>query len=93
VAAGLGCLLACALADDVAAADVGAVDASKRAVNTVCPVSGKKIDPLVEPVPATKDGRTVLIGSDSAADAAIIRAHPDQYVDAALANRKADPAP
>jgi len=66
-------------------------DVAKRAINTVCPVSGKKIDPNVEPVPATKDGRTVMIGADNATDAATIKANPAKYVDAALANRKADP--
>ncbi len=86
--AGLLCLgVACAPA--LSAAE--AIDASKRAINTVCPVSGKKIDPHVEPIPATKDGRTVMIGADSAADAATIKANPAKYVDAALANRKADP--
>jgi hypothetical protein len=73
------------------AADFMTVDANLRAVNTICPVSGKKIDPTVEPVKATKNGRTVLIGADNAADAATIRANPGKYVDAALANRKADP--
>jgi hypothetical protein len=86
--AGLLCL-GVALSPALNAAD--AIDAAKRAINTVCPVSGKKIDPNVEPVPATKNGRTVMIGADNAIDAATIKANPAKYVDAALANRKADP--
>jgi hypothetical protein len=85
-AAGLACLAAGA----AGAADAP-IDASKRAINTICPVSGKKIDPFLEPVKASKASRVVLIGADSSTDAEIIRAHPDQYVDAALANRKAEP--
>ena len=91
LAAGLFCLSIAALSSTLTAADGFSVDATKRAINTVCPVSGKKIDPAVEPVKATKDGTTVMIGADNAADAAVIRANPEKYVDAALANRKADP--
>jgi hypothetical protein len=64
-------------------------DAPKTAVNTVCPIDGKKIDPRIPPVAGkTKEGKVIGIGACSAEDAKIIAEHPELYADDAVANRK-----
>jgi len=61
-----------------------------KAVNTVCPGSGDKVDPDLKPITVTtKDGKQVTIGvccKDCLAD---IKKDPDKYAAAALANQKA----
>jgi hypothetical protein len=60
-----------------------------KPVNTVCPNSGKPIDPSVPPVATTdKDGKTVYIGACCTHCAAKIAKDPATYVAAAEANTK-----
>jgi len=70
----------------------GAANASAddtKAVNTVCPNSGKPIDPTVAPVVATdKDGKTVGIGACCNYCAAKIKKDPAKFVAAAEADKK-----
>jgi hypothetical protein len=62
-----------------------------KAVNTVCPCDGDKVDPNVAPVTGkTKDGKTVEIGACCAKCAAKIKENPDAYADAAVANKKVE---
>jgi hypothetical protein len=62
-----------------------------KAVNTVCPMDGAKVDSKVAPVEAkTKDGKTVLIGACCASCAAEIKKTPDKFIDAAVGNKKVD---
>jgi hypothetical protein len=76
-----------AYAADEAAAPVAPADA--KAVNTVCVMCGKPVDPAVKPVAGkTKDGKVVLIGCCSQACADEVAKAPDTYVDAAVANQK-----
>jgi hypothetical protein len=63
--------------------------ADAKAVNTVCPLDGSKVDPKVAPVAGkTKDGKTVEIGACCADCAGKIKATPDTYADDAVANKK-----
>ncbi len=60
-----------------------------KAVNTICPVSGEKVDPKIAPVEAkTKDGKTVLVGVCCEKCPAAIKKNPEAYGDAAVANKK-----
>jgi hypothetical protein len=65
--------------------------AAPAAVNTIDPVTGGKVDAKIAPVEAkTKDGKTILIGAETADSAAKIKADPAKYVDAAIANKAVD---
>lgn len=70
----------------------GAVNASAddlKAVNTVCPNSGKPIDPAVAPTSATDAaGKTVGIGACCNNCAAKIKKDPAKFVAAAEADKK-----
>jgi hypothetical protein len=79
--------LAFAVGSACYAEDAGKANA--KAVNTVCPVSGEKIDPSVAPVEAkTKDGKTVEIGVCCNKCPAAIKKNPEAYAEAAVANKK-----
>jgi hypothetical protein len=72
-------------ADDAAGAEV-------HAVNTVCPVDGKKIDPKLAPVRVELDGdpaRVVWVGVCSEEDRKKVQADPKRYAKAAVVNKKA----
>jgi hypothetical protein len=76
-------LPAAARAADDAGADV-------HAVNTVCPVDGKKIDPKLAPVRVELDGdRVVWVGVCSEEDRKKVLADPKRYAKAAVINKKA----
>jgi hypothetical protein len=75
----------------VFAADEAKTDAKAdaKAVNTVCPLDGNKVDAKVAPVAGkTKDGKTVEIGACCADCAAKIKAKADDYADDAVKNQK-----
>jgi hypothetical protein len=85
----------------VAASRVAAADDARpagqevRAINTVCPVDGKKIDPKLAPVRVVVDGdppREIWVGICSEEDRKKIAADPRLYGKAAIANKKAEPA-
>lgn len=62
-----------------------------KAVNTICPNEGDKIDTSIPPVVVTtKDGKAVAIGVCCKDCPPIIRKSPDKYATAALADKKAD---
>jgi hypothetical protein len=62
-----------------------------KAINTICPVSGEKVDSSIAPVEAkTTDGKTVEIGVCCANCPAAIKKHPEWYADAAVENKKYD---
>lgn len=74
---------------DARAAEHKAIDG--KAVNTVDPVTGDKVDSNIAPISAkTKDGKTILIGASSVDSAAKIKKSPEIFVDAALANKKSE---
>ena len=74
---------------DANAAEHKAVDG--KAINTIDPVTGDKVDAKLAPVEAkAKDGKTILIGVSSEKSAATIKKNPETYVDAALANKKSE---
>ncbi|MBA3709464.1 MAG: hypothetical protein H0W83_11680 [Planctomycetes bacterium] len=76
---------------DVTKAEHKAVDG--KAVNTVDPVSGDKVDGKIAPIEAkTKDGKTILIGVATQATGDIVKKNPEKFVDAALANKKSEEA-
>lgn len=84
-------LLALALGASLSLA--GAVNASAddpaKADNTVCPKSGKPIDPTVSAITATDaSGKTVHIGACCNNCAGAIAKDPAKYVAAAEANKK-----
>jgi hypothetical protein len=62
-----------------------------KAVNSIDPVTGDKVDAAIAPVSAkTKDDKEILIGASSVESAATIKKSPSKYVDAALANKKCE---
>lgn len=64
---------------------------SAVAVNTVCPLEGAKVDAKVAPVTGkTKEGKEVAIGACCAVCSKTIAEKPDQFADAAVANKKAE---
>jgi hypothetical protein len=68
-----------------------AAAADAKAVNTVCPLDGAKVDAQVAPVAGkTKDGKSVEIGACCAECSAKIKATPDAFADAAVANKKVE---
>ncbi len=74
---------------DVKAAEHKAIDG--KAVNTIDPVTGDKVDAKIAPIEAkTKDGKVILIGAATGDTAATIKKSPEKYVDAALANKKSE---
>jgi hypothetical protein len=61
-----------------------------KAVNTVCPGSGDKVDPDLKPITVTtKDGKMVVIAVCCKDCIAEIKKEPDKFAAAALANQKA----
>jgi len=84
--------LTLALGTTLAAADATpAAPQAVQASNTICPISGEKIDPSIAPVEAkTADGKTVEIGVCCEKCLAKIQKDPNTYADAALANKTID---
>lgn len=79
----------------VALALPGALTAADaKAINTVCPVTGKAVDAAVPAVIITvgkgERAQKVVIGVADAAAAEKVKADPEAYVAAAKANRRAD---
>jgi hypothetical protein len=65
--------------------------ADSKAVNTIDPNTGEKVDPKIAPVEGkTKDGKTVWIGVSDDASAEVIKKDPPKYADAAVANTKVE---
>ncbi len=80
-------VLAIALA--LAFVGTAAAEDPAKAANTVCPASGKDVDPSVAPIKAKdKDGKEVLIGVCCNKCAAKVKADPAKFVAAAEANKK-----
>ncbi len=66
-----------------------AAAAEARAVNIVCPVTGRKVDGSIPPIAAvTKNGATVLIGVADKVSAEAVQKDPAAYLEAAVANRQ-----
>jgi hypothetical protein len=66
-----------------------AAAAEARAVNNVCPVTGRKVDGSILPIAAvTRNGATVLIGVADKASADAVKQDPAAYLEAAVANRQ-----
>jgi hypothetical protein len=85
----LGLLLALGLAFAAAGAE------GAKPINTICPVSGRAVDPSVPPVIITmgkgERATKVVIGVADAAAAARVKANPELFVNAAKANKQAEP--
>jgi hypothetical protein len=68
--------------------------AADQAINSVCPVTGRPVDPSIQPVIITlgkgERAQRVVIGVADGAAAAKVKANPNAYVQAAKANRKAE---
>jgi hypothetical protein len=78
-------------ADEAGATPKTEAKAEAKAVNTIDPNTGDKVDPKIAPVEGkTKDGKTVLIGASSAESEAIIKKDPAKFADAAVANKKVE---
>ncbi len=79
-------LLACCL--------VGAEVDKGKAINTICPVTGKPIDAKLAPVVVVigkgEKARRYTIGIAVASAADTIKGDPQKYADAAKANKKAE---
>ncbi len=61
-----------------------------KAVNTIDPVTGDKVDAKLAPVAVkNKEGHEVLIAISKADSAAVIEKTPAVYIEAATANKKA----
>lgn len=88
VMVGLGLGLATGLNVNLAAVE------SAKPINTICPVSGKPIDPAIAPVVVTMGkgdrAQRVVIGVADAAAADKVKANPEIYAPAAKANKQAD---
>jgi hypothetical protein len=71
---------------------VGAEANAPKPVNTVCPVTGKPIDATIPPVVITmgkgEKARKVVIGVADAAAAEKVKANPETYAAAAMANKQ-----
>jgi hypothetical protein len=62
-----------------------------HAINTVCPVDGRKIDPKLAPVRVVLEGdHEIWVGICSEDDRRKIVAEPKAYGKAAIANKKAE---
>jgi hypothetical protein len=80
-----------AFAEEPGATPKAEIKADAKAVNTVDPNTGDKVDPKIAPVEGkTKDGKTVLIGASTEESAAIIKKDPAKFADAAVANKKVE---
>jgi hypothetical protein len=70
------------------------VAADVKAANTVCPVTGRAVDPAIPPVIITvgkgERAQKIVIGVADAASAEKVKADPEAYVTAAKANRRAE---
>ncbi|MBA2480727.1 MAG: hypothetical protein H0V44_08695 [Planctomycetes bacterium] len=74
---------------DVKAAEHKAVDG--KAINTIDPVNGEKVDVKIAPIEAkTKDGKIILIGVSTQATGDTVKKDPEKFIDAALANKKTE---
>lgn len=75
-----------------AAAEPGTT--SSRAINTVCPVTGKPVDAQLAPVMVVigrgEKAKRFAIGIAVASAADVIKNDPQKYADAAKANKKAE---
>jgi hypothetical protein len=71
---------------------IGAETNVPKPINTVCPVTGKPIDATIPPVVITmgkgEKARKVVIGVADAAAAERVKASPETYAPAALANKQ-----
>lgn len=71
-----------------------ALSADSKAINTMCPVTGKPVDPGVAAVVVSmgkgERAKKVVIGVADVAAGEKVKANPDAYVAAAQANRQAD---
>jgi hypothetical protein len=73
-----------------AAFGANAAYAGDKAVNTVCPKSGKPVDPEITVSVKDKDGKAVTVGTCCKNCAAKVEADPAKYVAAAEKNKKAE---
>lgn len=70
------------------ASDKGKEASAKAAVNTNCVGCGKPVDAKVAPIAGkTKEGKEVMMGCCSDACATEVKKNPDQFADAAVANK------
>jgi hypothetical protein len=73
---------------------VPAIYAADQAVNTICPVTGKKIDSAIPGIIVTlgkgEKSQRLVIGVADADAAAKVKSNPNAYVSAAKANKKAE---
>lgn len=71
-----------------------ALAADSKAVNTVCPVTGKPVDPGVTAVVVSmgkgERAKKIVIGVADVAAGEKVKANPEAYVAAAQANRQAE---
>ena len=65
-------------------------DKADKAVTTVCPKSGKPVDPAITVHVKDKDGKAVTVGTCCKNCAAKVEADPAKYVAAAEKNKKAE---
>jgi hypothetical protein len=76
---------------------MGLALAADKPVNTVCPVTGKPVDPGIAAVVVSlgkgERAQKVVIGVADAAAAEKVKANPEAYVAAARANRQAEAKP
>ena len=70
------------------------VYAADQAVNTICPVTGNKIDSAIPGIIVTvgkgERSQRIVIGVADADAAAKVKSNPNAYVSAAKANKKAE---
>jgi hypothetical protein len=87
----LSILLAVSASATAPAADDKAAAETVRAINTVCPVTGKKIDPKIAPetVQLKKPATAIAVGLCSEACRATVAKDPEKHANAAIANKKA----
>ena len=71
-----------------------ALAADVKPVNTICPVTGKPVDPGVAAVVVSmgkgERAQKIVIGVADAAAADKVKANPEAYITAARANRQAE---
>lgn len=64
--------------------------ADDKAVNTICPKSGKAVDPAITVHVKDADGKAVVVGTCCKNCAAKVEADPAKYVAAAVKNKKVE---
>ncbi len=77
-----------AVAPTVFAADVAPAADSMKAVNTVCPVCGGKVDAKIEPVVAMVDEKKVMIGCCKMECHDMVAKDAAKYAPSATANKQ-----